>query len=132
MTHHCFMCDWAPLRLAMAYVFVFILGCCMVNYKIPIVYIFHFRNDLFGCNFLFTQEKFPIFLLLKISIFLFLFFSFHRGVRDKEINKNEIKKMTTIIQPSEAVPFSYWLLHHKNFSLSHPSISSSMFPLHIK
>lgn len=71
------------------------------------------------------------FFSLKFQYFS-IFFSFHRGVRDKKINKNEIKKMTTIIQPSEAVPFSYWLLHHKNFSLSHPSISSSMLPLYIK
>lgn len=78
-----------------------------------------------------NKKNSQYFFSLKFQYFS-IFFSFHRGVRDKEINKNEIKKMTTIIQPSEAVPFSYWLLHHKNFSLSHPSISSSMLPLYIK
>lgn len=82
-------------------------------------------------TFYLIKKNSQYFFSLKFQYFS-IFFSFHRGVRDKEINKNEIKKMTTIIQPSEAVSFSYWLLHHKKFSLSHPSISSSMLPLHIK
>lgn len=56
-------------------------------------------------TFYLIKKNSQYFFSLKFQYFS-IFFSFHRGVRDKEINKNEIKKMTTIIQPSEAVPFS--------------------------